>query len=311
MAAAEEFALRAELNYEFLPDKYPYRVEDEESVILREDYDGRVDIIPISDPNIFSTTQRIAQGQALIELSDGHPQLYNQMAVHERFLKAMRVPDWEELLQKQEPMRLDPVNENFQMMQGQSATAFIEQDHDAHVAAHVNMINGLAPEALEMIGPIMQAHLAEHYAFKYFNYMNEQMGGNLPPPGTFTEEQPMDPKMEMQMAQVAATVPSIEIMPEGAVFDEEEAAFGEEQRRKDEEHIAEQARKDSTALADARRRDLEALSKEERDDWIAEQKRQRDDEEAEAKKRREDMLAAAKAERERKAAAAKPKPKAQ
>jgi hypothetical protein len=311
MAAAEEFALRAELNYEFLPDQYPYRVEDQDSVVLRQDYDGRVDVIPISDPNIFSTTQRIAQGQALVELSDAHPGLYNQMAVHERFLKAMRIPDYEDLLQKREPQRQDPVTENFSMMNGQGVNAFIEQDHDAHIQTHINFVNGLAPEALEMLGPIMQAHMAEHYAFKYFNEMNRMMGGTLPPPGSFTTEQPIDPQMELQMSQVAATMPVIQIMEEGDTMDPDEAAFQEEQRREDEKHYRQMQRDDEKAIAEMRRKDLEALSKDEREDWIAEQKTKRDDAEAESKKRREDMLAAAKAARERKAAAAKPKPKAQ
>jgi hypothetical protein len=311
MAAAEEFKLRAELNYEFLPDQYPYKVEDAESVVMRDDYDGRVDIIPISDPNIFSTVQRIAQGQALIELSDSHPQLYNQMAVHERFLKAMRIPDYEELLQKEVPQRLDPITENMQMMQGQGANAFIEQEHDAHIQVHINFINGLAPEALEELGPIMQAHLAEHFAFKYFNEMNAQMGGQLPPPGTFTAEQPMDPEMERMIAQTAAAVPVIEIMEEGQQFDAEQEDFEAEQRRKDEEHAREQDRRDEQALADINRQDLSALSKEDREDYLAQQKEQREDRAAKAKEKREDAANQAKIARERKLAAAKPKPKAQ
>jgi hypothetical protein len=164
MAAAEEFKLRAELNYEFLPDQYPYKVEDADSVVMRQDYDGRVDIIPISDPNIFSSTQRIAQGQALVELSDSHPQLYNAMECHERFLKAMRIPDYENVLQKEEQVREDPVMENMKIMQGQSANAFIDQDHEAHIQVHMNFINGLNEEALEQVGPIMQAHMAQHFS---------------------------------------------------------------------------------------------------------------------------------------------------
>jgi hypothetical protein len=197
-----------------------------------------------------------------------------------------------------------------QLMQGGAATAFIEQDHDAHIAVHVNFLNGLAPEAVEMIAPAIQAHLAEHYAFKYFNEMNANAGGQLPQPGTFTTQQPMDPQMELQMSQLAAALPEIEIMEGGGWFDAEEEAFAEEERRKDEEHYAEMRRKDEQAMADIRRKDLEALSKEDREDWTSEQKAKRDDEEASAKKRREDMLATAKATRERKAAAAKPKPKA-
>jgi hypothetical protein len=311
MAAAEEFKLRAELNYEFLPDQYPYRVEDADSVVMRNDYDGRVDVIPISDPNIFSSTQRIAQGQALIELATAHPQLYNQMECHERFLKAIRIPDPEGVLQKNVTVREDPIQENMKMLQGQGAQAFMDQDHDAHIRVHINFTNGLQPEALELMGPIMQAHLAEHYAMKYFNEMNRQMGGQLPPPGSFSPEQPLDPNMERQIAQAAALIPQIQIMEPGQSFDAEEEDFQAEQRRKDEEHAREQDRRDEMALADINRQDLAALSKEDRDNYIAAQKEEREKRAAAAKEKREDAAAAAKIQRERKLAAAKPKPKAQ
>ena len=311
MAAAEEFKLRAELNYEFLPDQYPYKVENAEGVVMRNDYDGRVDVIPISDPNIFSSTQRIAQGQALVERAEQAPDLYNRMEVEKRFLKAIRIPDPEGVLQVNNPQRLDPVTENMRMMQGQSANAFIEQQHEAHIQVHINFVNGLAPEALEKIGPPMEAHLAEHFAFKYFNEMNAQLGGQLPPPGSFTDEQPMDPEMEMQIAQAAAMVPEFQIMEEGESLDPEQEAFDAEQRRRDEEHARELDRLDEKALADINRQDLAALSKEDREDYLAKAKDEREDRAAKAKSKREDTLAAAKASREKKAAAAKPKPKAQ
>ena len=299
MAAAEEFKLRAELNYEFLPDQYPYKVEDAESVVLRQDYDGRVDVIPISDPNIFSTTQRIAQGQALIELSDAHPQLYNQMEVHERFLKAMRIPDYEDLLQKQETMREDPVQENMKMLQGQGAQAFIDQDHDAHIAVHMKFTNGLNEEALSQMGPIMQAHMAEHYAFKYFVEMNRQLGNQLPPPGSFGPEQPMPPEVEMQLAQAAAQVPQIEIMPPDE--DDGEQEFEAEERRKDDAHQREMDRKDEATMADIERQEMQAMSKEQRDDYMARRKEAREERANAAKIERDDKLAAAKAAQTRKA----------
>jgi len=308
MAAAEEFKLRAELNYEFLPDQYPYKVEDAESVVLRNDYDGRVDVIPISDPNIFSSTQRIAQGQALIELADSHPQIYNTMECHERFLKAIRIPDPEGVLQKQVSVREDPVQENMKMLQGQGAKAFLDQDQDAHIAVHMNFVNGLNEEALEQMGPIMQAHMAEHYAFKYFNEMNRQMGGKLPPPGSFSPEQPLDPQMEMQIAQAAAQLPQIEIMPPS---EDQEDDFEREQVRKDEEHAREQDRRDEAVLAEINRQDLSALSKEDREDAVARDRVLREDRAAKAKEKREDEASRAKTRRENTAAKAKPKPKAQ
>lgn len=297
MAAAEEFKLRAELNYEFLPDRYPYKVEDAESVVMRQDYDGRVDVIPISDPNIFSSTQRIAQGQALVELADSHPQLYNQMECHERFLKAIRIPDPEGVLQKNTPIRKDPVQENMGMLQGQGANAFIDQDHEAHLQVHMNFLNGLNEDALAQMGPIMQAHMAEHYAFKYYVEMQRQLGGQLPQPGAYGPEQPLDPQMETQIAQMAAMVPQIEIMPPG---EEQEDDFEREQARLDDAHNRDQQRKDEAQMADIERKELDAMSKEQREDYMARKKQEREDKANEAK-----------IERDRKAAAAKPKSKAQ
>ena len=300
MAAAEEFKLRAELNYEFLPDQYPYKVENEESVVLREDYDGRVDVIPISDPNIFSSTQRIAQGQALVELATQHPQLYNQMEVHERFLRAIRIPDPEGVLQKQEKIRLDPITENMQMMQGQGANAFIDQDHDAHIQTHINFLNGLMPEALELMGPIMQSHLAEHYAFKYWVEMNRQMGGQLPQPGEFGPENPLPPEIDQQIAQMAAQIPTIQIMEESV--NQEDEVYEREQARLDDAHMRDQARKDEATLAEIERQEMAAMSKEQREDFMAKRKEQREARANEAKIARENQLAAAKAANTRKAA---------
>ena len=299
MAAAEEFKLRAELNYEFLPDHYPYKVEDADSVVMRQDYDGRVDIIPISDPNIFSSTQRIAQGQALVELSDSHPQLYNAMECHERFLKAMRIPDYENVLQKEEQVREDPVMENMKIMQGQSANAFIDQDHEAHIQVHMNFINGLNEEALEQVGPIMQAHMAQHFSFKYFVEMNRQLGGQLPPPGSFGPDKPLDPQMEQQIAQMAAQVPQIQIMPPDEEGEEDD--FEREQARLDAAHEREQMRKDEAAFSEINRREMEAMSKEKRESFMAAQKAAREARANEAKIERENKLAAAKAKTTKKA----------
>jgi hypothetical protein len=307
MAAAEEFSLRAELNFEFLPDQYPYQVENEEGVILRNDYDGRVDVIPISDPNVFSTTQRIAQAQAVVERSDQFPNLYNKMVVEERFLKAIRIPDYEELLAKNEPQRLDPVTENMRILQGDSATAFVEQDHDAHIQVHINFLNGLNEDALEIMGAAMQAHLAEHYAFKYFNEINRMAGGQMPAPGTFNEDQPMPPEVEQMIAQAAAQMPQIEIMPptEGQDFEQEE--FEREQMREDEKVIREQERKDQEFMADQERKDMEAVNKDDREQAMAESKQRREDRAAKAKEERENRAAEAKAKREERLARVKEK----
>lgn len=249
MAAAEEFALRAELNYEFLPDEYPYEVESEEQSVLRNDYDGRVDVIPVSDPNIFSTAQRIAQGQALVQLAMENPDLYNRRKVHERFLKAIRAPNPEELLvEEQSPTRRDPVTENAYLLVNTPFQAFPDQDHDSHIAVHMNFIQGLNEEALQEAGPVMQAHIAQHYAYKYYNMMNQAAGGQFPPldlSGSPDGELP--PEADAMMAQFAAQQPPIQLMPptEGSPSAEDEAkaaAIQAEEARKQAAFEAEQQR---------------------------------------------------------------------
>jgi hypothetical protein len=183
------------------------------------------------------------------------------------------------------------------MLQGQGAQAFMDQDHDAHIAVHLNFVNGLNEEALSLMGPIMQAHMAEHYAMKYFVEMQRQMGGQLPVPGSYNTEQPLDPQMEIQISQMAAMVPQIEIMPPS---ENEPDEYEREQARLDDAHEREQVRKDEAALAEIERRELEAMSKEQREDYMARKKQEREDRANEAKIRRE-----------AKAATAQPKPKAQ
>lgn len=321
MAAAEEFALRAELNYEFLPDEYPYQVENAEGVVYRDDYDGRVDVLPISDPNIFSSTQRIAQGQALIQLSAENPDIYHKIKVHERFLRALRIPDHEELLKQNQTKRQDPVSENVKLLTGEAVRAFVEQDHEAHIQVHMNFMNGLNEQALEVMGPMMQAHLAEHYAMKYFTEVNRQLGGQLPALGSFDEDgQEMPPEMDQMIAQAVAQLPQIEIMPPDEDSpDFEELAFQNEERRKDEEHAREQDRKDEQAIADIERKELEALAKDQREAQVAATKLAREERAAKAKEQREARAAAAKIANDKKladlkvktakrTAAAKPKP---
>lgn len=273
MAQAEEFQLRAELNYEFLPEMYPYEVEGGEQVVMRQDYDGRVDVIPVSDPNVFSSMQRIAQAQAVVEMASANPDLYDRRKAHERFLKAIRVPDYEELLKNPDAQRkrTDPVTENMLVMMGDSARAFPEQDHDAHIAVHMGMIQGLNREGLETIGPVMQAHLREHYAYKYYVDLNRQLGGQLPPPSFLAgeEEGETPPEVDAMIAQMAAQVPPMQIMPpledEG---DGDEArkqkAFEAEEERKQKAFEAEQARKDALVDADADRKLASTLTDEER-----------------------------------------------
>jgi hypothetical protein len=284
MAAAEEFQLRAELNFEFLDEEYPFEIEGEEKRVLRSDYDGRIDIVPVSDPNIFSSAQRIAQAQALYDLSTQNPDLYDRIEVNKRFLKAIRVSDPENLLKTNQTVRCDAVSENVKLMTGEPVKAFVEQDHDAHIQTHMSFLQGLNEDALALVGPPMQAHLAEHYALKYWAAVNQKMGGQLPPPdslGQLKEQGGMDPQMDMLISQMAAQLPPLEITPpdEGGPSDaEQEAAewqaeqqrrqqaweddevrkqlsWEAEQLRKEQEFEGTEARKDVSTAADVSRKE--------------------------------------------------------
>ncbi len=284
-AQAEEFSLRAELNFEFLDEEYPYQVEGQDLLVMKSDYDGRVDVIPVSDPNIFSSTQRIAQAQAMVELALQIPGEFNMRKVLERFLKAIKVPDWEEILAgRGSTKRCDPVNENMKMMIGQGAKAFVEQDHEAHIAVHMSFLQGINDDAMAIVGPMMQAHLAEHYALKYYNEMNamflQQTGQPLPPPSFMDEEQSdedeIDPQVEEIISQIAAGMPPIQIMPpteDGPSQEQveheqkmqrEQEAFEAEEERKTVAFNNDQDRKDQEADRDADRQTGRMLTEEER-----------------------------------------------
>ncbi len=272
VAQAEEFHLRADLNYEFLDGEYPFEVENSDRKVLRSDYDGRIDVIPVSDPNIFSNAQRIAQAQAVFEMSQQMPHVMDQKVAATRLLKALRVPDPDEVVKGGEVKRMDPINENMSLLTGSSARAFVEQDHDAHLNVHMKFLGSLDDQALEMVGGAFQAHIAEHYALKYYTEINRQLGGILPPP-TFMQadgEEELPPEVEAQIAQMAASLPELELMPkqEGedgeAEFAAEEQrkqrAFEAEENRKEQSFKSEQARRDQMTSAEIERKRRETVA---------------------------------------------------
>lgn len=147
---------------------------DEAGEVLakREDFEGPLDVIPVSDPHIFSETQRIAQVQAVSQRAQLNPDLYNRRKVEERLLETLKVPNSEELLVKApEPQNLNAVNENFAAMLGRPVTAFPDQDHMAHIVVHLDFIKSPMFGMNQFIGqaalPTLLAHLREHVGLWY------------------------------------------------------------------------------------------------------------------------------------------------
>jgi len=210
VSARREYRMLAQLNYEFMPvEEYPYQMEGADQQILRSDFDGRVDVIPVSDPNIWSSTQRIAQAQATVELMGSDPELYGEeqrRAAHRRLLQALKVPDLDDVLPAKQNMRLDPVAENMNMMVGKAARAFYEQDHVSHMAVHSNFGQRMAgenPDLMQQIEPVLQAHIMEHKAFIYRQETEAELGITLPPHDMFeqSEAEELPPEQENMLAQ--------------------------------------------------------------------------------------------------------------
>ena len=265
-AHAHEFRVMADLYAEYLPEKYPYLIEGEDQYVLRADFDERVDVIPISDPNIISNTQRIAQAQAVIELSTGNPDLYDRYEAHRNMLQAMRVQNIDQLLPPpQDTPRMEPVAENVALMTAKPVKAFIDQDHYSHMLAHrAWWVNAVPEEMRADLEPAYKAHMAEHMGLWYQVQMMDQMGAYDP-------ESAQDPAVEAMLAQQAALVTNFIAPPDLALAGAEQqggmedaAAAVADEQRKDLATQADIARKDATALAQIERDDAKAQAEIER-----------------------------------------------
>jgi hypothetical protein len=264
-ASTQEFRIMADLFSEYLPDEYPYLMEEEEQFVLRADFDERVDVAPVSDPNTVTNTQRIAQAQGVVELSAQAPDIYDMRAVHKRMLAAMQVPKIEELIPPQEEINpMDPITEGLRMLTAQAVQAFPEQDHYAHILAHGIWWEQMVPDDLKKdLEPIYKAHQAEHTGLWYQQQMMAQLG--LPP------EAMQDPALQNQIAMAAAQVTQLMAPqtigleePEQQQGGEDPAKVANEIALKNAQAAADMDRKDMTALADIERKDAQAEAEIER-----------------------------------------------
>lgn len=201
IAQRHEFRLIARINYNSLPDEYPYDVEGGSRNILREDFAPGVTITPVSDPNIFSSTQRIAIAQAVLQMAEKFPDIIQRRVAVVRLLKAMQAPALDEILTPEEgPPHMDPVSENAAIMVGDPVMAFPDQDHQAHLIVVQSLIEqATASEdpVMQRILPTAQAHAAEHYALAMRQAMSLMLGQPLP-------EGPLPPEIENRLAYAQA-----------------------------------------------------------------------------------------------------------
>ena len=162
-----EFQLLAKGFADFLPDEYPYDVPGESRVIKRMDFDERIDVLPVSDPNIFSVAQRITMAQTQLQLAQSAPQMHNMYEAYRRMYEAIGVRDIDQILNTQNVDKpKDPASENAQALDGSPLKAFAGQQHDAHIMTHI--LFGMAPlmQGMPNVAVNLQKHVFEHIRLK-------------------------------------------------------------------------------------------------------------------------------------------------
>lgn len=201
MAQAKDFKILADLNYEWLPEEYPYEVHEGAKVAMRDDFDGRIDIIPVSDPNMPTQSHRIAKANAVFSIAVQAPQEHNMKEVLNNIYECMDLENHERFLKPPPPQAqpLDPITENIISLDNKPLKAGLSQNHEAHIRAHYAFMQlpviKTSPTAL----PSLVAHIHEHVGQDYLVRIQRILGFQLPKPG-----QPIPPEIEAQIAEAAA-----------------------------------------------------------------------------------------------------------
>ena len=205
----DEFKILAQINYDYLPSEYPYEVPFAEKSVLKQDFDGRVDVIPVSDPNIPSNAHRMMIAQMALQMAQQSPPgMFNLEALNRTILNSANMPNMEEILPpKKEPQKLDPVSDIMAATKGIPIAAFPGQNHDSHIQVKMMYLqdpqNGANP-IMARLKPILEANIQEHSVLKYQEQMNGMARAameQLPP------DQAQNPQVaEMAMATAAQQV---------------------------------------------------------------------------------------------------------
>ena len=201
-----EFKLLKGIIAEYAPEDYQYEPDSGLARARKDDY-AMVDVIPVSDPNSSTMAQRVVQYQAVFQMAQSAPQIYDLPYLHRQMIEVLGIKNADKIVPTSEDQKpRDPVSENMSILIGKPVKAFIYQDHEAHITAHQSFIQdpmiaqtiGQNPMAQGMMAA-MQAHIAEHLGFSYRKQIEERLGVPLPAPD---EQMPED--MEIQLARLVA-----------------------------------------------------------------------------------------------------------
>jgi len=207
----QEFKLLAAIIRDNTPDEYSYEPEVGSRKAKKSDYDD-VDVLPVSDPNAATMSQKVVQYQAVLQLSQTAPQLYDLPYLHRQMIETLGVRNANKIIPMADDQKpKDPISENMGMLTGKPVKAFIYQDHEAHIKIHMALMQD--PKIAQMIGqnPMaqqlqasIQAHVMEHLAFQYRREIEKQLGAALPPMSDDDNENTLPPELEVQLSQITA-----------------------------------------------------------------------------------------------------------
>jgi len=208
----QELGLLKNIIAEYTPDDYDYEPSEGSRKAKRSDYDD-VDVIPVSDPNASTMAQKIVQYQAVLQLAQGAPQLYNLPLLHRQMLEVLGIKDGNKLVPMDDDQKpTDPVTENQNVLKGKPVKAFLPQDHKAHIVVHMAAMQDPKIMALLQNNPMaqgmqsaMMAHVNEHLGFEYRKQIEQTLGMQLPAQTDESgEEVQMSPEVEARLSPLLA-----------------------------------------------------------------------------------------------------------
>ena len=205
-AMKQEFKLLKEIIADYAPTEYTYEPDKGEARARQQDY-AMVNVVPVSDPNSSTMAQRVVQYQAVLQMAQMAPQIYDLPHLHRQMIEIIGIKNADKIIPVEEDQKpRDPVSENMAALVGKPMKAFIYQDHDAHITTHQSFMQdpmiaqtiGQNPQGQPIMAALM-AHIAEHLAFSYRKKIEEQLGAPLPEP-----DQELPEQIEVELSRLVA-----------------------------------------------------------------------------------------------------------
>ena len=207
-AMKQEFKLLRDIIRDYTPEDYSYEPEEGSRRAKQSDYDD-VEVIPVSDPNAATMSQKVVQYQAVMQLAQQAPQLYDLPYLHRQMLEVLGIKNAAKLVPMQDDQKpRDPVSENMDVLKGKPLKAFAYQDHEAHIKTHQSFMQD--PMTAQMIGQnpmanqmmaALQSHIAEHFGYMYRNQIEQQVGAPIP---TFDDDREIPQDIEFALSRLVA-----------------------------------------------------------------------------------------------------------